>query len=113
MSRVIGMFLIGLSFAGCVTRGHEFPSRFDWIKKGQTRQEDVKLVLGDPQYVGSNDGMPQWTYGYYQYRLFGESSTKELRFYWTSDKIVQSWSFNSSFPNDVAGVSAAPAIAAG
>jgi len=95
--------------SSCVTNGKEFPTRFDWIQKGKTRQTDVKLVLGDPQFVGSNDGTPSWTYGYYHYKLFGPSYSKELKLYWSADKTVNSWSFNSSFPDDVVGVSAPPA----
>ena len=94
--------------ASCVTNAREFPSRLDWVQKSRTRQQDVKLVLGDPQFVGSSDGVPAWTYGYYRYRLFGPSYTKEVKFYWNSDRTVQSWSFTSSFPDDVQGVSAAP-----
>lgn len=90
--------------ASCVTNGREFPSKFDWLKKGKSRYEDVKLMLGDPQYVGSSDGTPSWTYGYYQYKLVGPSYTKELKIYWNQDRTVQSYSFNSSFPSDVQGV---------
>ena len=97
-----------LSLSSCVTSGREFVSRLDWVQKGKTRQGDVKLVLGDPQFVGSSDGTPVWTYGYYKYKLFSPSYTKEIKFYWNPDKTVQSWSFNSSFPDDIDGVSALP-----
>lgn len=98
-----------LMLSSCVTNGHEFPSRFDWIQKGKTRQQDAKLVLGDPQFVGSSDGSPSWTYGYYKYKLFGPSYTKELKLYWNPDKTLNSWSFSSSFPEDTMGVGAPPA----
>lgn len=101
--RVSILAAVSLMLASCVTSGREFPSRFDWIKKDKTRQEDVKLVLGDPQSVGSSDGIPSWTYGYYKYRLFGGSHTKEVKFYWNPNQTVQSWSFNSSFPDDTTG----------
>lgn len=97
-----------LVLASCVTNGREFPSRFDWIKKDKTRQEDVKLVLGDPQFVGLSDGLPSWTFGLYKYRLFGNSHTKELKLYWNPNQTVQSWSFSSSFPEDIQGVTAPP-----
>jgi hypothetical protein len=103
---VLILALSGLSYSSCVTSGREFPSRLDWVQKGKTRQADVKMVLGDPQFVGSSDGTPAWTYGYYRYRLFSPSYTKEVKFYWNPDKTVQTWSFNSSFPDDVEGVSA-------
>ena len=97
-----------LALSSCVTSGREFPSRLDWVQKGKTRQSDVKMVLGDPQFVGSSDGTPAWTYGYYKYRLFSPSYTKEIKFYWNNDKTIQSWSFNSSFPDDIEGVTAPP-----
>lgn len=86
--------------AGCVSRGRDFPSKFEWIVKSKTKQDDVRLVLGEPQFVGSNEGQPTWTFGSYKYSLFGPSYTKELKFYWNADRTVQSWSFNSSFPED-------------
>ena len=94
--------------SSCVTQGRDFYSQLDWVKKGKTRQADVKLILGDPQFVGSSDGSPAWTYGYYKYRLFSPSYTKEVKFYWNADTTVQTWSFNSSFPDDIKGVSAVP-----
>jgi hypothetical protein len=83
----------------CVTRGRDFSSDLSWIKKGQTSQIDVTRVLGEPTAIGNTGGIPTWTYGFYDYRLFGNSDTKELKFYWNGDK-VQDFSFNSSFPQD-------------
>lgn len=97
-----------LTINGCVTSGQEFNSKLDWIQKGKTSQRDVKLVLGNPQFVGFSDGTPAWTYGYYRYRLFSPSFTKEVKFYWNADQTVESWSFNSSFPDDIAGVTPLP-----
>ena len=108
MKRFFIMSALFATLSSCVTSGREFPSRLDWIQKGKTRQNDVKLVLGDPQFVGSSDGTPSWTYGFYRYRLFSPSHTKELKFYWNADKTIQTWSFNSSFPDDVDGVTAPP-----
>jgi hypothetical protein len=62
---------------------------------------DVEMVLGEPTSVGNSSGVSTWTYGYYSYRLIGESSVKELKFYWSPEKTVRSFSFNSSFPDDV------------
>jgi hypothetical protein len=94
--------------SACVTRGREFPSKFDWINKSKTKQDDVRLVLGEPQFVGSTEGQATWTYGYYKYSAFGPSYTKEMKFYWNPDRTVQTWSFNSSFPEDTRGVTKAP-----
>jgi len=83
----------------CVTRGRDFSSDLSWVKKGQTSQVDVTRLLGEPTSIGNTGGVPVWTYGYYDYRLFGDSDTKEIKFYWNGDKI-QDYSFNSSFPQD-------------
>lgn len=83
----------------CVTRGRDFSSDLSWIRKGQTTQADVTRLLGEPVSTGNTGGVPTWTYQYGNYRAFGETDTKELKFYWTGDK-VQDFSFNSSFPQD-------------
>jgi outer membrane protein assembly factor BamE (lipoprotein component of BamABCDE complex) len=101
LTRISVLTFAVLVVTSCITNGREFPSKFDWIKKSKTRMDDVRLMLGDPQFVGSSDGTPSWTYGYYNYKAFGPSHTKELKIYWNQDRTVQSWSFNSSFPTDV------------
>jgi len=103
--RFIKSFVAGIAMlaAGCVTSGKYFASETSWIKPNKTRQEEVRGLLGDPFMVGNSGGSPTWTYGYYRYKLVGESFTKELKFYWNGDRTVQSFSFNSSFPDDVSG----------
>lgn len=98
-----------ISLPSCATSGREFPVQFGWVTKGRTQQKDVKLMLGNPQFIGSSDGVPVWTFGYYRYRLFSPSYTKEIKFYWNPDNTLQSYSFNSSFPDDIAGVTPLPA----
>ena len=86
--------------SGCVTQGKYFPSETEWVKASQTQQKDVRQLLGDPHFVGSSGGTPTWTYGYYKYRLIGQSSTKELKLYWNPDNTIRNYSFTSSFPED-------------
>ena len=86
---------------GCVTVGKDFKSDTNWIKEGQTKQNDVTLILGEPRSVGNASGTPTWTYGYYKYKLIGDSCTKEIKFYWKKDGTVDQFSFNSSFPEDI------------
>ena len=89
-----------LVFLGCVTRGKDFSSDLRWIKKDNTSQGDVTSILGTPYKVGSSSGIPTWTYGFYKFKLFGESWTKELKLYWNNSKLVRDFSFSSSFPED-------------
>ena len=94
--------LMVFMMASCITSGREFPSRFDWVQPTKTKQDDVKLVLGTPQAVGNSGGVPTWTYGFYKIKINGETLTKEVKFYWNANGTVQSFSFTSSFPSDIA-----------
>ncbi len=97
---LLATFVVASIQTACVTRGKEFSSDLSWVKKSQTSQTDVNRVLGAPVSVGNTGGILTWTYGYYEYRLFGERETKELKFYWNNEQKVQDFSFNSSFPAD-------------
>ena len=99
---------------GCATSGQDFPSDVKWIKVSSTKQSDVLTLLGQPQQVGNSSGSPTWTYGYYNFRMMGESKTKELKIYWGPDNTVKNFAFTSSFPEDrrVSGGAAKPAASA-
>ena len=86
----------------CVTRGNNFSSSTNWIEANKTTRNQMAQTLGEPFMVGKSSGASTWTYGYYQHKLFGSSTTKELKVYWNSDGTVQNYSFNSSFPEDKA-----------
>src|SRR6476660_7094783 len=88
------------ALAGCVTEGKDFNSETAWIKEKRNSQADVKNILKEPYSVGASAGKPTWTYGYYRYKLIGPSHQKELKFYWSPDGTVDSFSFNSNFPED-------------
>ena len=94
------------ALSGCVTNGDYFKSETNWIRENQTKQADVRMILGNPYSVGNSQGKPTWTYGFYRYKLFGKSYQKELKFYWNSDGTVSFFSFNSSFPEDTGASSA-------
>ncbi len=104
MQRLIrSALVIGLSTAaltGCVTNGSDFRSDVTWIKESQTQKKDVQMLLGEPYSTGNASGKSTWTYGYYRYKLIGKSLQKELKLYWNEDGTVNSFSFNSSFPED-------------
>lgn len=87
--------------SGCLSFGKVFNSNIDWIKKDETNQRDVVLVLGQPQEVGSFGGTPTWTYYFYHYKLVGSDARKELKLYWKDDKTVSHYSFSTSFPEDL------------
>jgi len=103
VGQVLALSSILLGASACVTQGNYFPSDMAWIKPSQTKQTDVRSLLGDPHMVGSSGGTPTWTYGYYRYKLIGPSFTKELKLFWNPDQSIRNYSFNSSFPEDVRG----------
>ena len=100
MKTKVFLAIIAMGLSGCVTRGDNFSSDLAWIKKDKTTQQDVSSLLGSPYSVGNTSGTKTWTYGYYSYKLFGDSYTKELKFYWDKNNSVKEYSFNSSFPED-------------
>lgn len=109
MKSVLVAGFAALSFSalsGCVTNGDYFKSETNWIRENQTKQADVRMILGNPYSVGNSQGKPTWTYGFYRYKLFGKSYQKELKFYWNPDGTVSFFSFNSSFPEDTGASSA-------
>ena len=86
---------------GCMTVGKNFPSEdFSWIVKNKTSRDEVNRTLGEPFRVGVDAGQMTWTYGYYRYRLFGTTHTKDLVVYFNRDKTVSSFTFNTGFPEE-------------
>ena len=98
------VFLLGLSLVilnGCVTAGKSFRSDdLSWIVADKTSQGEIQRVLGEPFRVGVDSGSLTWTYGYYRYRLFGETRTKDLVLEFNKDGTVSSYTFNTSFPEE-------------
>lgn len=102
LSRAMIFAAVTLAFTqtACVTRGENFSSDTSWIKRGQTTEAEVQKYLGAPFSVGNSGGTRTSTYGFYNYSAFGDTKTKELKFYWNKDARVEDFSFNSSFPED-------------
>ena len=89
-------------FSSCATMGNEFS--FNDSKKiivGKTNQSDILYLYGKPFRAGYENGNKKWTYGYYQYNLFGVSQTKDLAITFDSHGIVTNYTYSSSAPEDV------------
>jgi len=87
--------------AGCATVGKDFDSTsLSWLKAGDTSKKDVLAKLGDPFRVGMDSGDQTWTYGYYKYRIIGDSATKDLVIRFSADQKVKSYTLNTSFPEE-------------
>jgi outer membrane protein assembly factor BamE (lipoprotein component of BamABCDE complex) len=101
-SGVVALLACALS---CATVGKNFEAtRLSWLKSGETTKAQVFEQLGQPFRVGSESGELTWTYGYYEYRAFGESNTKDLVLRFTPEGKVRSFTLNTSFPSEREGL---------
>ena len=84
--------------AGCITVGKSFsvdPVR--QIQIGKTTKQEALTLFGTPWRTGIEDGDETWTYGYYQYKLFGNSNTYDLILRFNEKGEVISYSYNSNY----------------
>ncbi len=96
----------------CATIGKDFDAtELSWLKKDETTKEQVQQKLGPPWRVGFDAGDPTWTYGYYEYRAFGDSNSKDLVLHFRPDGKLKSYTLNTSFPEERKKLD--PGIAAG
>ena len=87
---------------GCLTVGEDFAvGRVSHIQIGKTTQQEVRQMLGEPWRTGLEDGQRTWTYGYYKYNLLGASQTRDLVVRYDDKGLVRSYTFNSTYPEDV------------
>ena len=96
--------LFAVAMAGsmaCATIGKNFDAtQLAWLKGGETTKADVLAKLGQPWRVGSDQGDQTWTYGYYEYRAFGDSNSKDLVLRFGADGKLKSYTLNTSFTSE-------------
>ncbi|MDD5772112.1 MAG: outer membrane protein assembly factor BamE [bacterium] len=93
---VMSLFLVFFPF-GCATVGRDFAvSEVNKIQTGKTTLSEVRSMFGSPWRVGIENGKKIWTYGKYHYRLFGETSTKDLVIVFDDKGTVESYTFNTT-----------------
>ena len=87
--------------SGCVTLGKDFPvSRVVEIKIGKTSKNEIREMFGPPWLSGFEDGELTWTYSKYDYSLFGERKAKVLVVQFGKNKLVTSFTFNTTEHNE-------------
>lgn len=97
-STALCIFVFLLFLAGCITVGKSFPvDPVRGIKIGQTTKQDALALFGKPWRTGIEDGDETWTYGHYQYRLFGNSNTCDLVLRFNKEDKVISYTYNSNY----------------
>jgi len=88
-------------FSACVTVGEDFPSQVAWIVRDKTTKKELEVRLGAPWRVGYDTGLLTWTWGFYRYSIFRPVRTKDLLVRFNSNGTVNSYSFSSSFDEDI------------
>ena len=93
---------ISLTSSGCATIGNSF--QFDGpesVVVGETTKAEVLAHYGNPFRVGYENGHLKWTYGYYQYRLFGSSDTRDLSITFDKHNVVENYTYSSSDSDEI------------
>ena len=101
--RLFPILLIAALLAGCggFKFGSDFPSPTkDLLVVGKTTKADLLRFFGEPHQVGLDTGDPTWAWTYAQIFANGEVS-KQFTVRFDDKGVVKSYSFVSSFPEDM------------
>lgn len=95
------LLITPLFISSCASVGRDFPeTRVSKIQIGKTTNKEIQKMFGPPWRVGIEDGSPTWTYGKYNYRILGDSSTKDLVIRFDNNGVVTSYLFNTTEPQE-------------
>ena len=97
---VLALILIAMMImfvSGCITLGKDFPeANVSSITIGVTTKNEIRKLFGSPWLSGVHDGQPAWTYGIYDYSLFGERKAKDLVVQFDNKAKVLSFTFSTT-----------------
>jgi len=87
--------------SGCITLGKDFPeAKVSSIAIGVTTKNEIRRLFGSPWLSGVQDGKPAWTYGSYNYSLFGERKAKDLVVQFDDRGKVSSFTYSTTDHNE-------------
>ena len=97
---VLALILISMMImfvSGCITLGKDFSeANVSSITIGVTTKNEVRRLFGSPWLSGVQDGQLTWTYGSYDYSLFGERKAKDLVVQFDEKAKVSSFTFSTT-----------------
>ena len=97
---VLALILISMMImfvSGCITLGKDFPeANVSSITIGVTTKNEIRRLFESPWLTGVQDGQPAWTYGSYDYSLFGERKAKDLVVQFDDQGKVSSFTFSTT-----------------
>jgi outer membrane protein assembly factor BamE (lipoprotein component of BamABCDE complex) len=87
-----------LVLAGCISIGAEFrPQAVELVKAGQTSDQEILKIFGNPVRVGiADDGSNEWTYAYYKASAFGSFEGRDLIIKFDHAGKVKSFSYHTT-----------------
>ena len=100
---IIFILLTAMSLftSGCITLGKDFPvSNVSVIKIGQTTKNEIRKLFGSPWLSGIQNAELAWTYGNYDYSLFGKREAKDLVVQFDDKGIVTTYTFSTTDHNE-------------
>ena len=87
--------------SSCITLGQNFSDlNVKAIRIGQTTKSEIRELFGSPWLSGINDGELAWTYGNYDYSLFGERKAKDLVIQFDKKGVVTTFTFSTTEHNE-------------
>ena len=99
----LSILCVGFVFitSGCLTLGKDFPKEYvSEIKIGQTTKSQIRKLFGAPWLSGIQDGKLAWTYGNYDYSVFGERKAKDMVVQFDKKGLVTSYTFSTTEHNE-------------
>jgi hypothetical protein len=101
---LLAVLLAATLVGGCggLKFGSDFPSPTrDMLMVGKTTKADLLRFFGEPHQVGLDTGDPTWAWTYARV-LADRELSKQLTVRFDEKGMVRSYSFTSSFPEDMA-----------
>lgn len=88
------IFASFLFFTGCGTAGKEIDTaQIDKVIHGQTTENDILAMFGEPYKKGIQNSKKVWVYEYNKYRVIGNDSSQNLIFVFDENGVVTSHQF--------------------
>ena len=98
---IIFTFVFSSYLSSCISLGKNFPHiNVKLIKTGETAKGDIRKLFGSPWLSGINDGELAWTYGNYDYSLFGDRKAKDLVIQFDENGVVTTYTYSTTEHND-------------
>lgn len=99
---VIAAGLALILASGCVSTGRDFNAAWvSRIEKNKTTRTRIQSWFGYPYMTGVDDGDEAWTYNFTKVSASGQTLTKTLYVIFDDNGVVKSYTFSTSFPEEM------------